>query len=274
MMWLMSEIYLFILLFLFIFGAVIGSFLNVLIYRTIKGESWVTGRSRCDYCRHKIAWYDNIPILSFLFLRGKSRCCQKQIPLSYPFVELITGLLFVWWYGIGFIFFRLTTAPFQVLQPLFWLVVGVLLLAIFFADLMHLIIPDLVVGILFLVTLAYRLYLTMASIMQIQDLYLALLGMVMAVVFLGSLWAVTKGKGMGFGDVKLIAPIALLLGWPKILVGLFGAFTIGGLVGIILLLSGKKKIGQVVPFGPFIVTGAVLSLIWGDAILSWYMHWL
>jgi leader peptidase (prepilin peptidase) / N-methyltransferase len=270
----MSGFLILTLLFLFVLGAAVGSFLNVLIYRTIRGESWLVGRSQCDHCKKKISWYDNIPVLSFLLLGGKSRCCKKQIPASYPFVEIITGSLFVWWYGIGFIFFRLTTAPFQVLQPLFWLLVGILLLAIFFADLMHMIIPDLVVGALFLLTVAYRLYLTMASIMQVQDLYFAVLGMVAAVIFLGSLWALTKGKGMGFGDVKLIAPIALLLGWPKILVGLFFAFIMGGVVGIILLLFGKKRMGQVIPFGPFIIMGAVLSLIWGDVVFSWYMHWL
>jgi len=233
----MSGFFILTLFCLFVLGAVIGSFLNVLIYRTIQGESWLTGRSRCDHCQKKISWYDNIPVLSFLLLGGKSRCCKKQIPISYPFVELITGSLFVWWYGIGFVFFRLTTTPFQVLQPFFWLLVGVLLLTIFFADLMHMIIPDLVVGALFLLTLAYRLYLTAVSIMQVQDLYFAALGMVASVLFLGGLWILTKGKGMGFGDVKLIAPIALLLGWPKILVGLFMAFVIGGIiVGLINFL--------------------------------------
>ncbi|MBT3250106.1 MAG: prepilin peptidase [Candidatus Pacebacteria bacterium] len=260
--------------FLFILGSAVGSFLNVLIYRTVRGESWVSGRSHCDHCQKKIAWYDNMPILSFLLLGGKSRCCKKRIPISYPFVEFVTGSLFVWWYGIGFVFFRLTTAPFQVLQPLFWLLVGILLLTIFFADLMHMIIPDLAVGALFLLTLFYRIYLTSASIMQPQDLYLALVGMLIAVAFIGGLWALTKGKGMGFGDVKLMAPIALLLGWPKILVGLFFSFIIGGISGVILLILGKKRVGQVIPFGPFIILGAVVSLFWGDAIFSWYMHWL
>jgi leader peptidase (prepilin peptidase) / N-methyltransferase len=270
----MSGFLILFLLFLFVLGTAVGSFLNVLIYRTIQGESWVVGRSKCDHCQRKISWYDNVPIFSFLLLGGKSRCCKKPIPSSYPLVELMTGSLFVWWYGIGFVFFRLTTTPFQVLQPLFWLLVGILLLTIFFADLMHMIIPDLAVGLLFILTLAYRLYLTLAAVMQIRDLQLALLGMVAAVIFLGGLWALTKGKGMGFGDVKLIAPIALLLGWPKVLVGLFFAFIMGGVVGSVLLLLGKKKVGQVIPFGPFIIVGAVLSLVWGEAVFNWYAYWL
>ncbi len=270
----MSGLSLLILFFLFILGTSVGSFLNVLIYRTMKGKSWVRGRSRCDHCRKKIHWYDNIPILSFLFLKGKSRCCHKKISLSYPLVELMTGLLFIWWYGIGFVFFQLTLTPFVVLQPLFWLLVGILLLTIFFADLKYMIIPDLAVGSLFLLTVAYRIYLTFSSVMQLKDLKMAVLGMVVAVIFLGSLWFFTKGKGMGFGDVKLIAPIALLLGWPKILVGLFTAFILGGLSGSFLLILGRKKMGQVIPFGPFIILGAIISLVWGEAILNWYLYWL
>ena len=270
----MSGFSILALLVLFILGTAIGSFLNVVIYRTIKGDSWVKGRSKCDHCQQKIAWYDNIPILSFLFLKGKSRCCKLPIPISYPIVELITGLLFTWWYGIGFVFFKLTTAPFVVLQPLFWLLVGILLLIIFFTDLKYMIVPDLAVGLLFVLTLAYRFYLTSTGVMQIKDFQLAILGMILGVLFLGSLWLFTQGKGMGLGDVKLIAPIALLLGWPKILVGLFTAFLFGGVVGMILLLTKKKKFGQVIPFGPFIVLGAVMSLVWGEAILQWYLYWL
>ncbi|MBU0576475.1 prepilin peptidase [Patescibacteria group bacterium] len=260
--------------FLFILGAVLGSFLNVLIYRTVQGEPWVTGRSRCDHCRKKILWYDNIPLLSFLILRGQSRCCKKSIPFSYPVVEFMTGSLFVWWYWIGSVFFKLTVAPFSVLQPLFWLMVGVLLITIFFADLIHLIVPDLAVGILFFITIVYRLYLTAANIMQVKDLWAAILGMVITVIFFGSLWWLTKGRGMGLGDVKLVAPIALLLGWPKVIVGIFLSFILGGIVAVGLLVSGKRKMGQVIPFGPFIIIGTILSLAVGEAIFTWYLQWL
>lgn len=261
-------------LFLFIFGAVIGSFLNVLIFRTVKGESWVTGRSRCDHCKKNISWYDNVPLFSYLFLKGKSRCCKRSIPVSYPVVEFMTGSLFVWWYGIGSVFFKLTVAPFSVLQPLFWLIVGVILITIFFADLLYLIVPDLAVGVLFLMTVIYRLYLTSSQIMRLNDLGMAVLGMILSIVFFGGLWLVTKGKGMGLGDVKLAAPVALLLGWPKVIVGIFLSFILGGLVSMVLLALGKKKMGQVIPFGPFIIISAVFSLVWGESILAWYLQWL
>lgn len=270
----MSSFLFLALVALFFLGTAIGSFLNVLIYRTVREESWIKGRSKCDHCQKQIGWYDNIPILSFLLLRGKSRCCQKPIPISYPLVELMTGSLFAWWYGIGFVFFRLTTTPLQVLQPLFWLLVGIILLTIFFADLKHMIIPDLAVVSLFALTVGYRLYLVASGIMQVRDLEHALLAMMISTLFLGSLWALTKGKGMGLGDVKLMAPIALLLGWPKTLVGIFLAFVLGGVVGVILLMIGNKKIGQVIPFGPFMIAGSIISLVWGDLIFNWYVFWL
>lgn len=258
---------------LFVLGLAVGSFLNVLIYRTVKGESWVVGRSYCDHCRKKIAWYDNIPLFSFLWLKGRSRCCGRKIPLSYPIVELMTGSLFVWWYVVGSFFFQLTQTPFQMLQPLFWLLVGILLLVIFFADLLHMVIPDLAVGVLLAATLLYRFYLVFAGIMQWRDFWLMLLGMAAAIVIIGGLWLITKGKGMGFGDVKYVIPMAWLLGWPNILVGLFLAFILGGIVAGLLLLLGQKKIGQKIAFGPFLVMATVLSLIWGDVIFSWYWPW-
>jgi leader peptidase (prepilin peptidase)/N-methyltransferase len=121
--------------FLFALGAVIGSFLNVVISRSMSGESWVKGRSHCDECGKQIVWWDNMPLLSFILLRGKCRWCKKSISLSHPVIEFLTGSLFVWWYWGGFFFFRLTQQPFHYVQPLFWLVVALILLVIFFADL-------------------------------------------------------------------------------------------------------------------------------------------
>ncbi len=259
-----------VLLFLFVLGLAVGSFLNVVIYRTVKGESWLVGRSYCDHCQQRIAWYDNIPLFSYLWLRGRSRCCKRKIPLSYPIIEFMTGSLFVWWYLAGSLFFQLTQAPFQTLQPLFWLLVGTALLVIFFSDLLHMIIPDFVVCCLFLTTAFYRLYLVFAGIMQWRDFWWMLVGMIVAIVIIGGLWLVTKGRGMGFGDVKYVVPMAWLLGWPNILVGLFLAFILGGLVAIVLLAIGRKKIGQKIAFGPFLVLGTVLSLLWGDLIFGWY----
>lgn len=108
--------------------------------------------------------------------------------------------------------------------------------------------------------------------MQWPDFIAAVMSMVVLVSFFASLWWFTKGKGFGFGDVKLAAPLALLLGWPKILVGIFMAFIIGASVGVVLIVMGKKKMGQQIPFGPFLVIGTTLSLLWGEMIWQWYLN--
>lgn len=256
---------------LFVIGTAVGSFLNVVLYRSIIGQDWVSGRSRCDNCKKQIQWFDNIPLLSYLVLGGKCRYCKDQIALSHPVIEFLTGVLFVWWYWGGSLFFQLTQAPFSAVQPLFWLMVGVLLLMIFMADLLYLLIPDVAVALLLLMTVLYRVGLTAMGIMEPMDLLKAVMGMVLSVSFFGGLWLLTKGRGMGLGDVKLVGPLALLLGWPNILVGLFMAFVGGAVTGMIMIAMGKRKMGQVLPFGPFLVMGTVVALVFGDQLVTWYL---
>ncbi len=268
----MALYFIFIGLILFFFGAIIGSFLNVVIYRTVNELDWVVDRSRCDHCHKQIAWYDNIPLLSYLLLQGKCRYCHKSIAFSHPLVEILTGSLFVWWYFVGFLFFRLTQTPFAILQPIFWLVVGLLLLVILVADVRYYLIPDYALLPLFFITVLYRLVLTVSGIMQVADLGRALLATLILFAFFFALWFFTKGKGFGFGDVKLAIPLGLLLGWPKILIGVFFAFLLGGLVGIMLIILGKKRFGQVLPFGPFLIVGTLVALVYGEIIWQWYFR--
>lgn len=258
-------------LFLFILGTAVGSFLNVVIYRTAQGESWVKGRSHCEKCKKMIAWYDNFPLLSFVLLGGKCRHCKTSLSLSHPVIEGITGVLFVWWYFAGFLFFKLTQQPFVVLQPVFWLAVGLILLVILVVDLKEMIIPDTAVALLFVIVILYRVGLVAFGVMQVNDLLLSLITMVAAGAFFFLLWFTTKGRGMGFGDVKLAFPLGLLLGWPQVLVWIFFSFLIGALVGIGLLISKRVKLKQAVPFGPFLIAGTLVSLIWGDQLFSWYV---
>jgi leader peptidase (prepilin peptidase) / N-methyltransferase len=259
---------------LFGVGAIVGSFLNVVICRTAQEESWMWGRSRCDVCLKNISWFDNIPLLSFILLRGKCRSCRKPIAVSHPVIELMTGMLFVWWYWVGFLFFQLSQRPFHTLQPLFWLAVGVLLLVIFFADLWYMIIPDLMVSLLLILVVIYRLILVISGIMQPTDLYMAVIGAFLVLLFFGSLWFATQGRGMGLGDVKLSLPMALLLGWPGSLVGVMLSMVLGASVGVVLLAMGKRKMGQVIPFGPFMVMATFITLLWGDSVVAWYLSLL
>lgn len=270
MLFVQNLLFLIIPIILFAFGTAIGSFLNVVIYRTINEESWVKGRSKCEFCKKKIAWYDNIPLLSFVVLDGRCRHCKKKIASIHPIVELLTGSLFLWWYMIGFIFFRLTQEPLNVVQPLFWLLVGVIFIVIFITDLRYYIIPDYSVVFLLILILLYRMFLIHSGIMQGRDFFTALLSTIVLTGFFFLLWFFSKGKGFGFGDVKLAIPLGLLLGWPKILVGVFFAFIFGAFTGIILIMFGKRKWGQKIPFGPFLILGAVVALIYGQEILVWY----
>ena len=271
------EVMILILLILFIIGLAVGSFLNVMIYRTTVGEGFVKGRSRCDHCHKEIQWFDNIPLFSFLILRGKCRHCKKPISVQHPVIELITGLLFIWWYLGGFFLFQifqLQGFPFSIIQPLFWLMVGILLLIIFFTDLLYMIIPDYAVASLFGLALLYRVVLVVSGIMQVSDFVFSLAGMVIAGVFFFGLWYFTKGKGMGFGDVKFALPMALLVGWPVIFITIFLSFILGSIVAIIFLLTGKKTMKQTVPFGPFLVLSTFITLVYGDRLLGWYLSLL
>lgn len=261
-------------LFLFVLGTVVGSFLAVVILRSMREESWVRGGSHCDECGAPIKWYDNIPLLSYLMLRGRCRKCKKAIHPVHFLVELLTGALFVWW-TLGFLFFfQLTQQPFMVLQPLFWLIVAVILLIIFMIDLLYMIIPDWAVGLLTVTVVGYRLLLVASGIMQLDDLVRAVLVTLAVTIFFLFLWMVTGGKGLGFGDVKLVVPLGLLLGWPDMLVAIFLSFVIGAIVGLVLIAFKKKGLRQQVPFGPFLIIGTLISLVWGTQIFNWYLQFI
>lgn len=266
--------YLIVGLALFCIGAMIGSFVNVFIYRTVQGEDWILGRSRCESCKAKIHWYDNIPILSFLILGGRCRGCRSPISIIHPVVEGLMGSLFVWWYFIGALFFRLSEEPFSAIQPAFWLLVGILLLVICVADVLYLIVPDIAVAALTVLAVAYRVFLAVGGQMQWRDLVMAVIATLGLVGFFLFLYFVTRRKGFGLGDVKLAIPLGLILGWPKLLVGIFAAFVFGSLIGLLLLWKRWRKWNAVVPFAPFLVLGTVFALVFGERIWQMYFSLL
>ncbi len=263
---------------LFMLGAAVGSFLNVVISRSLTKESWIWGRSHCDDCQKQISWYDNIPVLSYLILKAKCRHCRKPIALTHPVVEFLVGSLFVWWYiSISFIF-TLTQHPFVILQPLFWLTVGMVLIAIFVYDMLYSQILVLPVAFLMILTVIYRLALVSFGIMQLQDLAIAGLGMILSMSFIWGIrktaWLIYKKEAMGDGDVILMAPLSLLMGWPNVLVGLYLSFVLGGIAGMVLILGKKKELKSTIPFGPFLILGTFISLVWGDNLINWYLSLL
>lgn len=263
--WLMAVV-------VFLGGAAVGSFLNVLIYRTLHGKNWVKGRSQCEHCGRRIPWHENIPLLSYFLLRGKCSECRKAIDPIHPVVELLTGIVFVWWYVAGSLFFRLTTAPLQFIQPAFWLLIGVVFIAIWVSDIKHLIIPRWAVVVLTGATLFYRLLLVRSGVMPIADLWSSLGWAVGLTACFFGLWWFTRGKGLGFGDVQLVFPLGLILSTgPRVVVGIFAAFVIGAVVGLTLVGLGRKKFRQAVPFGPFLLLGTVIGLLWGYELWGAYV---
>ena len=264
--WLMAGV-------VFVLGACLGSFLNVVLYRHKKGESWVVGRSHCENCQKKIAWYDNIPIFSWLWLRGRCRYCHKSISLIHPVMEFLMGVLFVWWLLIGVWFFRLTQEPLNFIQPLYWLGVGVMLVMIVIIDFHEKIIPNTINLFLLIWTLLYRGVLVGLGAQRSEDFLAAVgwavvFGFIFWLVHLIAAW-VYQQDAFGLGDVKFIAVMGLMIGWPRIVVALIGAFGIGSIVGIVLMVLGKGSRKMQLALGPFLVLGTVIALVWGWPIWQW-----
>lgn len=248
-----------LLMIFFVVGAVIGSFLNVCIYRIPAGESIVSPASRCPNCGSSICWYQNIPLLSFLVLGAKCGSCRAGISWRYPLVEALTGGLFAL---VGFSF-QLFAA-----SAVYSLFVAALIV-ITFIDLDHQIIPDVISlpGII----IGFLCSFAIPWLSWTDSLFGILLGG-------GSLWLVAvlyeflaKKEGMGGGDIKLLAMIGAFLGWKAILPIIFISSLIGSLVGIPLMLVKKADSKLAIPFGPFLALGALIYLFWGPQLIDWYL---
>lgn len=246
-------------MFSFLFGAVIGSFLNVCIYRMPREESVVSPPSHCPCCDYRIRWYDNIPLVSYLLLGGKCRGCRAKISLQYPLVELLNGLL--------------TLALFQRFGPTLAFAVLFLfcsaLVVITFIDIEHQIIPDeislsgIALGFVFSFFLAGHSWLN------------SLLGIVLGggsllLVASGYHWLTGK-EGMGGGDIKLLAMMGAFLGWKSIPFIIFASSLIGSLIGVSLMVIQKKDSKLAIPFGPYLAFAAVLYIFYGPQLIHWYL---
>lgn len=248
------------LLLIFFLGAAIGSFLNVFVDRGFSGESFVKGRSRCDKCRENIAWYDLIPLVSFLNLGARCRFCKSSLSFYYLFAEIITGALFTG----AFLFLSLMNASFTTI--VYYLAVMSILIVVFLEDLKFGTISD---KIIYPSILLVSLYLVFYSPNLLIPNLLSAMG---AVTFFLLLLLITGGKGMGVGDIKFSILMGLILGFPQIIVGLYLSFLTGAVVSIILILWRKKKLrGSTIPFGPFLVLGTVFSLFYSNFFIELLM---
>jgi leader peptidase (prepilin peptidase) / N-methyltransferase len=243
----------------FIFGALVGSFLNVCIYRMPRSESVVSPPSHCPNCSYNIRWYDNIPVFSYLLLRGKCRGCGARISLRYPLVEMLNGLLTL------AIFLRFgPTLAFPVL-----LLFCSALVVITFIDIEHQIIPDEISLTGIVVGFACSFFLS--GLGWVNSLLGILLGGGSLLLVAYAYQWLTGKEGMGGGDIKLLAMMGAFLGWKAIAFIIFASSLVGSVVGISLMLIQKKDSKLAIPFGPYLAFGALLYIFCGHQLIHWYL---
>lgn len=251
-------------------GLCIGSFLNVIIYRLPLEQSIAFPRSHCPGCNKLIAWYDNIPVVSYLVLGAKCRACKMRISPRYPLVELLTGVLFVAVYnrfGVDW------------MTLVFWVVVTGLIVGTF-VDFDHMIIPDSVSigGMVFGLVASALVPALHAEVTWTAGLYKAGLGLAAG---FGSLWLVGvvgkwvfKKDAMGFGDVKLLGAIGALLGIPGVVYTVLVSSLLGTVIGVGLILFGGREWQSRIPFGPYLALGALSWVLGGDQLWNWYVRFV
>jgi len=259
---------LFLYVIIFMYGLIIGSFLNVCIYRIPREESIVNPPSHCPNCGIRLKPLDLIPLLSYLIYRGKCRYCAQKISPRYFLVELLTGVVSV----ALFVKYGLT------IDFVAFLFLAYILIAVFFIDLDHQIIPNelVITGLIGgAILFVYNLFIPF-QIYSDDRWWNPLLGLVsgsgllLGVSLIGT--ALYKGDDvMGMGDVKLFAPIGLFLGWRMTLLALFISVVLGGMSSLMLMLLGKANRKSMIPFGPFIVSAVFITIMWGWDILNWYL---
>ena len=248
----------FIAVFFGLWGLLIGSFLNVCIHRLPLKQSVVHPRSGCPNCGYVLTWYDNVPIISYAFLRGRCRSCAKPISIQYPIIEAITGSVFLLhWFAFG-------PTPLLAVRLAF----ACALIVLFMIDLEHQILPD-------VITLPGIVIGLVASLFLPPGPLLSFLGVLLGG---GLLWAIAeawlrlrKVDAMGFGDVKMLAMVGAWLGVKLVLVTFVISSMLGGVIGVILIASRRADMATRVPFGTMLAVAALVASLYGEPILAWYL---
>lgn len=238
----------------FLVGLAVGSFLNVIIFRIDDLKSVLYTRSHCPHCREVLKWYDLIPFLSFLILKGKCRYCGKGISPQYPIVEVGVALLFLALFFIFGLSFGLA----------FYALLFSILTVIFVYDFKSELIPDEFVWTGLIIALLGSWYFGGFGLANM------LIGSIICGVVPLILVVISKEKWMGAGDIKLGFLVGAMLGYPRAMFLIFSAFVLGSIVGVIYLAAKKKKMKDSLPFAPFLIASALISLVWGSYFINWY----
>jgi prepilin signal peptidase PulO-like enzyme (type II secretory pathway) len=250
-----------------ILGIILGSFINAWVWRIENNLSVAKGRSMCPHCKHTLAWYDLIPVLSYVALKGKCRYCKAKISRQYPIIELTTGLLFMSTYIL------LSPASIQGWVQLgIILLISILLVAAYIYDAKHMELPEIfMLPAIALGVVYFGLNIIWQGYTAMIPQSIAIAVFVLAYV---ALWYFSKGQWLGAGDIRLAAIMALVLTPKQLLVGVFAAYLIGSIYGVSIIIKSKKKRGVKVPFGPFLIIGFYFGLFFGTQIANWYLSFI
>jgi len=249
-----------ILLLSFIFGAVVGSFLNVCIYRLPEGLSIVSPPSRCPVCKRHIPFYANIPIISFLLLRGRCGKCRSPISIQYPFIEALTGFTAV------ALFYRYGPDV-RIIVPFFFLCA---LIVSTFIDLKYKIILNVITFPGIIIGFTASFFMPSPGVVDSLTGIVAGGGILISIALVYHF--VTGKEGMGVGDIKFLAMIGAFIGWQGVLFTLFTASIIGALVGVATMIFFSRDSKYALPFGPFLAIGAALYFFYGNSLIEWYIR--
>ncbi|HYE22326.1 MAG TPA: prepilin peptidase [Verrucomicrobiae bacterium] len=256
------------ILIIFIFGLIVGSFLNAVIFRLKARKSFVGGRSVCMHCKKELRALDLIPLVSYMMLRGKCRYCEAKLSVQYPLVEAVTAFVFV--------FLFLAAGQNISLQLTFNFYFSAILIVIAVYDFKHFLILDKVVFPNIIIAFFGGIIIDLFTACNLVSIHCHLGGGIVGAIlasgfFLGQ-YIVSNGRWIGFGDVKLGLLLGFILGWPNTVVSLFLAYVLGATVGVGLILLGKKQMSSQLPFGTFLAISAIITLALGDQILNWYLQ--
>lgn len=236
----------------FVYGVLIGSFLNVCIYRIPKKESITWTRSHCMGCGYQLAWFDNIPLISYLFLKGRCRKCHQRISLQYPLIEALNAILYVMVFLINgmnvvSVLYCFATSALIVLSVIDWKT--------------------------FEIPMGLNIFLGILGVIRVifdyTNWYSYVIGFFVVSGFLFLLFLITSGRGIGFGDIKLMAASGLLLGWKLIILSLFVGCILGSIIHVIRMKVSKAD--HILAFGPYLALGIYLSMLFGNQFWNWYL---
>ena len=267
---------------LFIFGLIVGSFLNVVSFRYDSEKGFqltnLGGRSHCPHCGKTLSWYELVPVFSFIFQKGRCRACGTKLSWQYPLVELATGLIFLL---PLYLYNPIIPNSLFIIQSVIWTLVFMIFLLIWTIDFRLYLIPD-ELNILVVLLGAGRLLIDSpksflgpyALLFGLQEnLWLNhLVGAAVGAGLVGLILLLSRGRGMGMGDLKLLAALGFFFGWPDILMIFMLASLIGAAVSLVLMALGRKNLKSIVPFAPFLILGAVATFFFSETLLANYFN--